>query len=87
METYKHSDNIEQLWTADKDFSSSPGIIEVAKELYIDKKKKTYRRNYLGKGPGSARRLATVIVKQWQMNYDVKYAYKGSSLGVTSKRI
>lgn len=71
METYKHSDNIEQLWTADKDFSSSPGIIEVAKELYIDKKKKTYRRNYLGKGPGSARRLATVIVKQWQMNYDV----------------
>ena len=71
MEPYKHSDNIEQLWTADKDFTSSPGIIEVAKELYIDKESKNYRRNYLGKGAGSARRLATVIVKQWQMNYDV----------------
>ena len=76
MKPYIHSDNIEQLWTADKDFSSSPGVIEVAKELYIDKKTKNYRRNYLGKGPGSARRLATVIVKQWQMNYDVNMLTK-----------
>ena len=76
MQPYSHSDTIEQLWTADKDFSSSPGIVEVAKELYIDKKTKTYRKNYLGKGPGSARRLGTVIVKQWQMNYDVNMLTK-----------
>ncbi|MDB4078253.1 hypothetical protein N9509_02415 [Amylibacter sp.] len=71
MEPYKHSENIEKLWTQDKEFSSSLGVIEVAKELYIDKKTKEYRKKYTGDGPGSAKRLANVIVKQWQMNYDV----------------
>ena len=70
---YVHSDAIEQLYTADKDFLPFPGIIEVAKRLYINPQSNTYRKNYLGKSTaGSARRLATVIVKQWQLNYDLQ---------------
>ena len=70
---YVHSDAIEQLYTADKNFTPFPGIIEVAKRLYINPNTNSYRKNYLGKSTaGSARRLATVIVKQWQLNYDLQ---------------
>ena len=69
---YVHSDAIEQLYTADKDFLPFPGIIEVATRLYVNPETNSYRKNYLGKSTGgSARRLATVIVKQWQLNYDL----------------
>lgn len=69
---YVHSDAIEQLYTADKNFLPFPGIIEVAKRLYINPNSNNYRKNYLGKSTaGSARRLATIIAKQWQLNYDL----------------
>ena len=70
---YSHSDVIEQLYTSDKDFLPFPSIIEVATRLYVNPKTNNYRKNYLGKSTaGSARRLATVIVKQWRLNYDLQ---------------
>ena len=72
QKTYTGSDVIEQLYTSDKDFLPFPGIIDVAKKLYINPVTNNYRKNFLGKTtPGSARRLANVIVKQWQLNYDL----------------
>ncbi|KCZ83523.1 hypothetical protein HAD_13004 [Hyphomonas adhaerens MHS-3] len=69
---YAHSDAIEQLYTQDRDFLASRGLMKAAVEMYIDPKTGTMKRNALGKAtPGSARRLATKIAKQLQMNYDL----------------
>ena len=66
------SEVIEKLFTSDKDFLPFPGIIEVAKKLYINPETRSYRKNVTGKTtPGSAIRLANVIVQQWQLNYDL----------------
>ncbi|SHN51065.1 hypothetical protein [Erythrobacter sanguineus] len=70
---YAHSDAIEQLYTQDRDFLSSKGLMKAAVEMYIDPKTGEMKRNALGKAtPGSARRLATKIAKQLQMNYDLQ---------------
>lgn len=69
---YEHSDIIEQLYTSDENFTPYPGVIDVAKRLYIDKANQNYRPNVTGRAtPGSAVRLAQVICKQWQLNYDL----------------
>ena len=69
---YQHSDVIEQLYTSDQGFTPYPGVIEVAKKLYIDPSNGTYRKNFLGRSTaGSAYRLAKVVCKQWLMNYDL----------------
>lgn len=70
---YAHSDAMEQLYTQDRDFLASRGLMKVAVEMYIDPSTGTMKRNALGKAtPGSARRLATQIAKQLQMNYDLQ---------------
>ncbi|MBQ0772948.1 MAG: hypothetical protein KBT59_13955, partial [Sphingomonadales bacterium] len=70
---HAHSDAIEQLYTQDRDFLSSRGLMKAAVEMYIDPETETMKRNALGKEtPGSARRLATKIAKQLQMNYDLQ---------------
>lgn len=72
LKPYQHSDVIEQLFTSDQNFTPYPGVIEVAKELYIDPETGSYRKNVTGRATaGSAIRLAQVICKQWQMNYDL----------------
>jgi len=69
---FQHSDIIEQLYTSDQSFTPYPGVIEVAKKLYIDPSDGSYRKNFLGRSTaGSAFRLAKVICNQWQMNYDL----------------
>ena len=69
---HAHSDAIEQLYTQDRDFLASRGLMKAAVEMYIDPKTESMRRNALGElTPGSARRLATKIAKQLQMNYDL----------------
>ena len=69
---FQHSDVIEQLYTSDQSFTPYPGVIEVAKKLYIDPKDGSYRPNFLGRTTaGSAFRLAKVICNQWQLNYDL----------------
>tara|TARA_R110000868_G_scaffold207876_2_gene456940 strand:+ start:9711 stop:10484 length:774 start_codon:yes stop_codon:yes gene_type:complete len=70
---HAHSDAMEQLYTQDRDFLASKGLMKVAVEMYIDPNTGTMKRNALGKAtPGSARRLATKIAKQLQMNYDLQ---------------
>lgn len=70
---YEHSDAVEQLYTQDRDFLTSPGLIEVALELYMDPKTGSMKAKALGETTGgSARRLATKIAKQLQMNYDLQ---------------
>lgn len=69
---YEHSDAIEQLYTSDKDFLTTPALIDLSVDMYIDPTKGKMKRNALGKEtPGSARRLATKIAKQLQMNFDL----------------
>jgi hypothetical protein len=70
---HAHSDAMEQLYTQDRDFLASQGLMKAAVEMYIDVKTGTMKRNALGKStPGSARRLATKIAKELQMNYDLQ---------------
>lgn len=70
---HAHSDAMEQLYTQDRDFLASKGLMKAAVEMYIDPETGTMKRNALGKAtPGSARRLATKIAKQLQMNYDLQ---------------
>ena len=69
---YVHSEIIEQIFTAEQSFAAYPGMIEVAKRLYIDPQKNNYRPNTTGRlTGGSAWRLANVICKQLQLNYDL----------------
>lgn len=69
---YVHSEAIEQLYTSDSDFLPFPSVIAVAKRLYVNPKTNTYRKNFTGRlTAGSAVRLATIVVKQWQLNYDL----------------
>ena len=73
LKPYQHSDVIEQLYSSDDNMASYPGVIEVAKRLYIDKDGQKYRRNVVGrKTAGSAWRLAKVVCKQWELNYDLQ---------------
>jgi len=68
---FQHSDVIEQVYTSDQNFTPYPGVIAVAKKLYIDPSDGSYRKNFLGRSTaGSAFRLAKVICNQLQMNYD-----------------
>lgn len=70
---HAHSDAMEQLYTQDRDFLASKGLMKAAVEMYIDPTTGMMKRNALGKAtPGSARRLATKIAKQLQMNYDLQ---------------
>ncbi|WP_425082003.1 hypothetical protein [Ruegeria arenilitoris] len=69
---FEHSDAIEQLYTSDKDFLTTPALLEVSVEMYLDAENGVMKRNALGKEtPGSARRLATKVAKQLQMNFDL----------------
>lgn len=69
---YEHSDAIEQLYTSDKDFLTTPALLEVSLEMYLDADRGVMKKNALGKDtPGSARRLATRVAKQLQMNFDM----------------
>ncbi|MBM1311016.1 hypothetical protein JQT66_12295 [Sulfitobacter mediterraneus] len=69
---FEHSDAIEQLYTSDKDFLTTPALLEVSLEMYLDAETGVMKRNALGKDtPGSARRLATKVAKQLQMNFDM----------------
>jgi hypothetical protein len=69
---YSHSDTVEQMYTQDRDFLASKGLVQAAVEMYLDPASGRIKRNALGKStPGSARRLATKIAKQLQMNYDL----------------
>ncbi|MBM1817964.1 hypothetical protein [Pseudosulfitobacter pseudonitzschiae] len=69
---YEHSDAIEQLYTSDKDFLTTPALLEVSVEMYLDAESGTMKKKALGKEtPGSARRLATKVAKQLQMNFDM----------------
>lgn len=67
------SDAVEQLYTQEHDFVTTPALIEASIEMYLDKEKLSLKKNALGeKSPGSARRLATVIAPQLQMNFDMR---------------
>lgn len=69
---YVHSDTVEQMYTQDRDFLASKGMVQAAVEMYLDPVSGKMKRNALGKKtPGSARRLATIIAKQLQMTYDL----------------
>lgn len=69
---YEHSDAIEQLYTSDKDFLTTPALLEVSVEMYLDAESGAMKKKALGKEtPGSARRLATKVAKQLQMNFDM----------------
>ncbi len=69
---YEHSDAIEQLYTSDKDFLTTPALLEVSVEMYLDAESGVMKKKALGKEtPGSARRLATKVAKQLQMNFDM----------------
>lgn len=69
---YEHSDAIEQLYTSDKDFLTTPALLEVSVEMYLDAESGVMKKKALGKDtPGSARRLATKVAKQLQMNFDM----------------
>lgn len=69
---YEHSDAIEQLYTSDKDFLTTPALLEVSVEMYLDAESGMMKKKALGKEtPGSARRLATKVAKQLQMNFDM----------------
>jgi hypothetical protein len=70
---YEHSDAIEQLYTQDRDFLASKGLMDAALEMYMNPKTGTMKAKALGEATGgSARRLATKIAKQLQMNYDLQ---------------
>ena len=70
---YQHSDIIEQLYADDQSFVAYPGVVDVAKKLYIDPQKGVYRPNTTGRTTaGSGWRLAKVICKQWELNYDLQ---------------
>lgn len=70
---HAHSDAMEQLYTQDRDFLASKGLMKAAVEMYIDPVTGMMKQNALGKTtPGSARRLATKVAKQLQMNYDLQ---------------
>lgn len=70
---YVHSDTIEQLYTQDRDFLSSKGAVEASLELHFDQTTQRLKPGALSENkPGSARRMATKIVKQLQMNYDLQ---------------
>ena len=69
---YEHSDTFEQLYTSDKDFLTTPALIDIAVELYlksdgIGMKKKSVGR----KTPGSLWRLGNIVAKQLLMNFDL----------------
>lgn len=70
---HNHSDAIEQLYTQDRDFLASKGLMDAALEMYMDPTTGAMKVNALGEATGgSARRLATKIAKQLQMNYDLQ---------------
>jgi hypothetical protein len=70
---YEHSDAMEQLYTQDRDFLASKGLMDAALEMYIDPRTGMMKPKALGEATkGSARRLATKIAKQLQMNYDLQ---------------
>lgn len=70
---YEHSDAIEQLYTQDRDFLTSAGLMQAALEMYMDPKTGRMKSKALGEATGgSARRLATKIAKQLQMNFDLQ---------------
>ncbi len=70
---FEHSDAIEQLYTQDRDFLTSAGLIQAALEMYMDPKTGRMKPKALGEATGgSARRLATKIAKQLQMNFDLQ---------------
>lgn len=69
---YVHSDTVEQMYTQDRDFLASKGLVQAAVEMYLDPVSGRMKRNALGQNTaGSARRLATKIAKQLQMTYDL----------------
>lgn len=66
------SDDIENLYTSHKDFLTSPGLLEVSVEMYIDPKRGSLKRDAWKKDfPGSARRLVTKVARQVEMNFDM----------------
>lgn len=70
---YDHSDAIERLYTQDRDFMASTGLMQAALEMYMDPRTGRMKSNALGEATGgSARRLATKIAKQLQMNFDLQ---------------
>jgi hypothetical protein len=77
------SDAVEQLYTQEHDFVTTPSLIEASIDMYLDQEKMTLRRNALGvKTPGSARRLATIIAPQLQMNFDMRSMSKEQVLNL-----
>lgn len=66
---HQPGDIVEQL-TSRQEFVTNRGIIEAATALYVDPETKTVKRGSGGKGPGSPRRLATVL-KQFDLTYDL----------------
>ncbi|MES0871285.1 hypothetical protein [Pseudovibrio sp. SCP19] len=69
---YQHSDVVEQLYTQDKDFVTTPALMEVAVEMYLDAESGAMKRKAIGREtPGSAWRLANRVAKQLQMNFDM----------------
>lgn len=67
------SDAVEQLYTQEHDFVTTPALIEASIDMYLDQEKMTLKPKALGeKTPGSARRLATIIAPQLQMNFDLR---------------
>lgn len=69
---YQTSDDIEDLYTSHRDFLTSPALLEVSVEMYIDPKRGSLKRNAWKKDfPGSARRLVTKVMKQLEMNFDM----------------
>lgn len=69
---YQHSDVVEQLYTQDKDFATTPALVEVALEMYLDNESGVMKKNAIGRETaGSAWRLANRVAKQLQMNFDM----------------
>lgn len=67
------SDAVEQLYTQEHDFVTTPALIEASIDMYLDQERMALKTNALGaKTPGSARRLATIIAPQLQMNFDMR---------------
>ena len=69
---YEHSDTFEQLYTSDKDFLTTPALIEIAVELYLKPDGLGMKKSAIGrKTPGSLWRLGNVVAKQLLMNFDL----------------
>ena len=69
---YEHSDTFEQLYTSDKDFLTTPALIDIAVELYLKPDGAGMKKSSVGrKTPGSLWRLGNIIAKQLLMNFDL----------------